>query len=78
MAHRAIKRLGPTGLIAIFVALTMSLIGDGAATRSRHHEKGSPRPWRRPGRQDEGPGVTGTTEDGRKVNGSFTPRKFHR
>ena len=31
MAHHAIKRLGPTGLIAIFVALALSLIGAGSA-----------------------------------------------
>ena len=33
MAHHAIKRLGPTGLIAIFVALTMSLLGAGDGHR---------------------------------------------
>jgi hypothetical protein len=77
MAHHAIKRLGPTGLIAIFVALTLSLIGAGAAIAAA----GGPS-------KDKGPmvahtkagklkaPVTGTAEDGRTVTGTFTPRKF--
>ena len=77
MAHHAIKRLGPTGLIAIFVALTMSLIGAGtaiAAAGGSNEAKGPVVAHTKAGKM-KAP-VTGTTEDGRKVKGSFTPSEF--
>ncbi len=77
MAHHAIRRLGPTGLIAIFVALTMSLIGAGAAIAA----VGGPSQGKSPIVAHTKAGkmkapVTGTTEDGRKVKGTFTPSEF--
>ncbi len=77
MAHHAIKRLGPTGLIAIFVALTMSLIGAGAAIAAAGGSSGgmSPVVANNDAGKMKAP-IDGTTEDGRKVKGSFTPSKF--
>ena len=77
MAHHAIKRLGPTGLIAIFVALTMSLIGAGTAIAAAGGSSGgkSPVVAHNEAGKMKAP-VTGTTEDGRKVKGSFTPSEF--
>jgi len=77
MAHHAIKRLGPTGLIAILVALTMSLVGAGTAIAAAGgSSKGmSPVVAANKAGKMKAP-VTGTTEDGRKVKGSFTPSKF--
>jgi len=77
MAHHAIKRLGPTGLIAIFVALTMSLIGAGAAIAAvGGSSKGTgPVVAHTKAGKMKAP-VTGTTEDGRKVKGNFTPTEF--
>jgi len=77
MAHHAIRRLGPTGLIAIFVALTMSLIGAGAAIAA----VGGPNQGKSPIVAHTKAGkmkapVNGTTEDGRKVKGTFTPSEF--
>ena len=79
MAHRAIKRLGPTGLIAIFVALTLSLIGAGTAIAAAGgSSKGmSPVVAANEAGKMKAP-VTGTTEDGRKVKGSFTPSSSSR
>ena len=77
MAHHAIKRLGPTGLIAIFIALTMSLVGAGAAIAA----VGGPDKAKGPivahtkAGEMKAP-VNGTTEDGRKVKGTFTPSEF--
>ena len=42
MAHHAIKRVGPTGLIAIFVALAISMLAMAAGTASATTEKKSP------------------------------------
>ena len=78
MAHHAIKRLGPTGLIAIFVALTMSLVGAGAAIAAA----GSPSKAKGPVVAHTKAGkmkapITGTTVKGdRKVKGTFTPSEF--
>jgi len=77
MAHHAIKRLGPTGLIAILVALTMSLVGAGTAIAAAGGSSGG----KSPVVADNEAGtmkapITGTTEDGRKVKGSFTPSEF--
>ena len=79
MAHHAIKRLGPTGLIAIFVALALSLVGAGTAIAAAGgSSKGmSPVVAANKAGKMKAP-VTGTTEDGRKVKGSFTPSKFKR
>jgi hypothetical protein len=77
MAHHAIKRLGPTGLIAIFIALTMSLVGAGAAIAavgSPNKAKGPIVAHTKAGKM-KAP-VNGTTEDGRKVKGTFTPSEF--
>jgi hypothetical protein len=78
MAHHAIRRLGPTGLIAIFVALTLSLIGAGtaiaAAGGTSTEDKGATVAHTKAGTLTAP--VTGTTDDGRTVTGTFTPRKF--
>ena len=79
MAHHAIKRLGPTGLIAILVALTLSLIGAGAAIAAA----GGPSKAKGPVVANTKAGkmkapVKGTTEDGRQVRGTFTPSAFTR
>jgi len=77
MAHHAIKRLGPTGLIAIFVALALSLVGAGTAIAAAGGSSGgmSPVVAKSEAGKMKAP-VTGTTEDGRKVKGSFTPSEF--
>ena len=77
MAHRAMKRLGPTGLIAIFVALTMSLVGAGTAIAAAGGDDGgmSPVVAHTDAGKMKAP-VTGTAEGGRKVKGSFTPSEF--
>ena len=77
MAHHAIRRLGPTGLIAIFVALTMSLIGAGAAIAAAGGSSGgmSPVVANNEAGKMKAP-ITGTTDDGRKVKGSFTSSEF--
>jgi hypothetical protein len=77
MAHHAIKRLGPTGLIAIFVALALSLIGAGTAIAAAGGSSGgmSPVVAENEAGTMKAP-ITGTTEDGRKVKGSFTPSDF--
>jgi len=78
MAHHAIKRLGPTGLIAIFVALTMSLIGAGTAIAAAGGSSGgmSPVVANNEAGKMKAP-VTGTTLKGdRKVKGTFTPSEF--
>jgi hypothetical protein len=89
MAHHAIKRLGPTGLIAIFVALTMSLLamaaGNAAATTQKQSAtaataaagKTAAGKAAAPKSDRYSKEVTGTTSDGRTVTGTFTPRKFH-
>ena len=78
MAHHAIKRLGPTGLIAIFIALTMSLVGAGAAIAAvggPNKAKGPVVAHTKAGKM-KAP-VTGTTVKGdRKVKGTFTPSEF--
>ena len=78
MAHHAIKRLGPTGLIAIFVALTLSLIGAGTAIAAAGGSSGgmSPVVANNDAGKMKAP-ITGTTEDGRKIKGSFTPSSFY-
>ncbi len=77
MAQHAIKRLGLTGLIAVFVALTMSLIGAGAGIAAAGGSSGgmSPVVAKTDAGKMKAP-VTGATEDGRKVKGSFTPSEF--
>jgi hypothetical protein len=89
MAHHAIKRLGPTGLIAIFVALTMSLLAMAAGNAAATTQKQSPTAATAaagktaadkaaaPKSDRYSKEVTGTTSDGRTVTGTFTPRKFH-
>ncbi len=75
MAHHAMKRFGPIGLIAIFVALAMSMMAMAAGTASATTDKKSSA-----GAAAAGGGyseaVTGKTNDGRTVAGTFTPRKF--
>ena len=77
MAHHAIKRLGPTGLVAIFVALALSFVGAGAAIAAAGGSSGgmSPVVAKSEAGKMKAP-IDGTTEDGRKVKGSFTPSKF--
>jgi hypothetical protein len=77
MAHHAIKRLGPTGLIAIFVALALSLVGAGTAIAAAGGSSGgmSPVVAENEAGTMKAP-ITGTTEDGRKIKGAFTPSKF--
>lgn len=80
MAHHAIKRLGPTGLLAIFVAITMSLLAMAAGTAAATTEKQSPAKATAAAPVSGGSyseAVNGTTSDGRTVTGTFTPRKFH-
>ena len=78
MAHHAIKRLGPTGLIAIFVAIAISMLAMAAGTASATTEKKSPTAATAaaPKADKYSADVTGTTNDGRDVTGKFTPRKF--
>jgi len=81
MAHHAIKRLGPTGLIAIFVAIAVSMLAMAAGTASATTEKKkSPAAATAaaPKGDDYSADVTGTTNDGRDVAGTFTPRKFQK
>ena len=81
MAHHAMKRLGPTGLVAIFVAITMSLLamatGTAAATTQK---KASPAVTTAtaPKADRYSTEVTGTTSDGRTVTGKFTPTQVPR
>ncbi len=80
MAHHAIKRLGPTGLIAIFVAITVSLLAMAAGTAAATTEKkqsSAAATAAAPKSDGYSKEVTGTTSDGRTVTGTFTPRKFH-
>jgi len=78
MAHHAIKRLGPTGLIAIFVALTMSLIGAGTAIAAAGGSGSgmSPVVANNEAGKMKAPVTGETIKDGRKVKGSFTPSEF--
>ena len=80
MAHHAMKRLGPTGLVAIFVAITMSLLamatGTAAATTQKKASS-AVTTASAPKADRYSTEVTGTTSDGRTVTGKFTPRKFH-
>ena len=77
MAHHAIKRLGPTGLIAIFAALALSLVGAGTAIAAAGGSSGgmSPVVAENEAGTMKAP-ITGKTKDGRKIKGSFTPSKF--
>jgi len=80
MAHHAIKRLGPTGLIAIFVALALSLIGAGTAIAAAGGSSGgmSPVVAQNEAGTMKAP-ITGhyTDGSGRKIKGSFTPSSFY-
>ena len=75
MSHLGAKRgLGPTGLIALVLALSMTLVGIGASTadaaknpgrlhaNAKHVKVTAP--------------VTGTTESGRTVRAKFIPRRL--
>ena len=77
MAHLgAIKRLGPTGLLAVLLALTMSLLGALAATAAADPGTGlSPVVAHNDAGKMTAP-ITGSTADGRLVKGSFTPTGF--
>jgi len=79
MAHHAIKRLGPNGLVAIFVAIAMSMLAMAAGTASATTDKksGAAATAAAPRADNYSKAVTGTTSDGRTVTGKFTPRKFH-
>jgi len=78
MAHQAIKRVGPTGLLAIFVAIAISMLAMAAGTASATTEKKSPTAATAAASKADkySADVTGTTSDGREVTGKFTPRKF--
>jgi hypothetical protein len=78
MAHHAMKRVGPTGLIAIFVAITVSLLAMAAGTAAATTEKQSSAAATAaaPKADSYSKAVTGTTSDGRTVTGKFTPSKF--
>ena len=84
MAHHAMKRVGPTGLIAIFVALTVSLLamaaGNAAATTQKQQAPAATAAVAKAAAHKSGgysKEVTGTTSDDRTVTGTFTPRKFN-
>jgi hypothetical protein len=74
MAHHAMKRFGPIGLIAIFVALAMSMLTMAAGTASATTDKKAAAAAPKGGGYSEA--VSGKTNDGRTVAGTFTPRKF--
>ena len=75
MAHHAIKRLGPTGLIAIFVAIAISMLAMAAGTASATTEKkSSTAATAAPKADNYSVDVEGTASDGRDVTGTFTPR----
>jgi len=79
MAHHAIKRVGPTGLIAMLVVLTMSLIGAGTAIAAAGGSGGggmSPVVAANEAGKMKAPVTGKTIKDGRKVKGSFTPSEF--
>jgi hypothetical protein len=76
MAHHAMKRFGPIGLIAIFVALAMSMLTMAAGTASAttaSKSSGGTAVAKKGGYSEA---VSGKASDGRTVTGSFAPRKF--
>jgi hypothetical protein len=77
MAHaRATKRLGPMALLAVVTALAMSLLGSGAATAASGSKTSmSPVVAHNSAGKMTAP-IKGTTDDGRKVKGTFTPSDF--